>query len=145
MGLNVKRRKFCREYMVDGNGTQAAIRAGYSRRSAYAQANQLLNILEVKEELARLEAVHAKSCEISREKVTGMMIEDRDLARRLDKPSAAVAASIGLARVNGLINEGAPTVSVKLDFGGMLAELEERRSLPKDVTPVPPVLEHESG
>ena len=56
MGLNAKRRKFCREYMVDGNGTKAAIRAGYSKRSAYSSACFLLNIHEVGAEIARLEA-----------------------------------------------------------------------------------------
>ncbi|MEE1562906.1 MAG: terminase small subunit [Alphaproteobacteria bacterium] len=44
MALNVKRRKFCREYMVDGNGAQAAIRAGYTKRSAYSTACYLLNM-----------------------------------------------------------------------------------------------------
>lgn len=51
-GLNPKRAEFVRQYLVDLNGTQAAIRAGYSPKTAYAQANQLLNILEVKEAIA---------------------------------------------------------------------------------------------
>ena len=119
--------------MIDCNGTQAAIRAGYSKRTAYAQANQLLNILEVKKELTRLEADHAKACEVSRERVSDLLLEDRELARRLEKPSAAVAADMGLARVNGLINEGALAVNVNLSFGSLLKELEERRL--KDVTP----------
>ena len=42
--------------MVDGNGTKAAIRAGYSKRSAYSSACFLLNIHEVGAEIARLEA-----------------------------------------------------------------------------------------
>jgi phage terminase small subunit len=34
--LNDKQKQFCLEYLVDFNATQAAIRAGYSQRSAYA-------------------------------------------------------------------------------------------------------------
>jgi phage terminase small subunit len=47
MALNQQRRRFVEEYLVDLNGTEAAIRAGYSRRSAKAQASQLLAIPEV--------------------------------------------------------------------------------------------------
>lgn len=32
--LNEKQKQFCNEFIIDFNGTQAAIRAGYSKRSA---------------------------------------------------------------------------------------------------------------
>jgi len=35
-GLTDKQKKFCEEYIVDLNGTQAAIRAGYSEHTAHA-------------------------------------------------------------------------------------------------------------
>lgn len=35
-GLSDKQRRFCDEYLVDFNATQAAIRAGYSEKSAYS-------------------------------------------------------------------------------------------------------------
>jgi len=35
-GLTPKQERFCREYLVDVNGTQAAIRAGYSKKTAGA-------------------------------------------------------------------------------------------------------------
>lgn len=47
-GLNDKQRRFAQEYLKDLNGTQAAIRAGYSKRTAYAQANDLLRKPEIK-------------------------------------------------------------------------------------------------
>lgn len=40
--LTVKQQKFCREYVVDFNGTQAAIRAGYAKASARTTASELL-------------------------------------------------------------------------------------------------------
>lgn len=38
---------FCKEYLVDLNATQAAIRAGYSSRTAYSQGQRLLKNAEV--------------------------------------------------------------------------------------------------
>ena len=32
--LNEKQKKFCREFIIDFNGTQAAIRAGYSKKNS---------------------------------------------------------------------------------------------------------------
>ena len=45
---------FCREYIKDFNGTQAAIRAGYSEKTAEVQASQLLSKLKVQEKLKEL-------------------------------------------------------------------------------------------
>lgn len=42
MVLTDKQKKFCKEYVIDYNGTQAAIRAGYSEKTAKVQACQLL-------------------------------------------------------------------------------------------------------
>ena len=40
--LNDKQKRFCEEYIVDSNATQAAIRAGYSERTANEQGARLL-------------------------------------------------------------------------------------------------------
>jgi len=45
--LNEKQKKFVREYAKDCNATQAAIRAGYSKKSAYSQGQRLLKHAEV--------------------------------------------------------------------------------------------------
>ena len=42
MEMTEKQKRFCDEYLIDLNGTQAAIRAGYSKRSAKWIANQNL-------------------------------------------------------------------------------------------------------
>lgn len=43
-----KQEKFCVEYLVDLNGTQAAIRAGYSAKTAEATASRLLRNVNIK-------------------------------------------------------------------------------------------------
>ncbi|MDR1368118.1 MAG: terminase small subunit [Candidatus Accumulibacter sp.] len=54
--LTAKQRRFAREFLIDLNGTQAAIRAGYSPRTAGEQAHRLLKNVQVKKavEQARL-------------------------------------------------------------------------------------------
>lgn len=40
--LTDKQKKFCEEYLIDCNATQAAIRAGYKEKYAHTNANKLL-------------------------------------------------------------------------------------------------------
>lgn len=46
--LTAKQQRFCDEYLVDMNATQAAIRSGYSEKTAYSQGQRLLKNVEVK-------------------------------------------------------------------------------------------------
>ena len=46
--MNAKQRRFAEEYLKDLNATQAAIRAGYSERTAYSQGQRLLKHVEIK-------------------------------------------------------------------------------------------------
>lgn len=41
--LTAKRKRFCQEYLKDQNATQAAIRAGYSNKTAYSIGSELLH------------------------------------------------------------------------------------------------------
>ena len=50
--LTAKQDRFCDEYLIDCNGTQAAIRAGYSERTANRIASQLLAKKEIQEAIA---------------------------------------------------------------------------------------------
>ena len=53
-GLTAKQQKFCEEYMVDMNATQAAIRAGYSKKTAHAIGSENLSKPIVSEQIATL-------------------------------------------------------------------------------------------
>ena len=48
MALTDKQKRFCDEYLIDCNATQAAIRAGYSESTATAQGARLLTNVNVK-------------------------------------------------------------------------------------------------
>jgi phage terminase small subunit len=45
--MNAKQQRFVEEYLIDLNATQAALRAGYSPKTAYAQGHDLLKVPEV--------------------------------------------------------------------------------------------------
>ena len=47
--LTAKQEAFCKEYLIDLNATQAAIRAGYSEKTAYSIGNENLNKPEIAE------------------------------------------------------------------------------------------------
>jgi len=51
---SLMRDKFCQEYLIDLNGTQAAIRAGYSERSAKQIASRIMGTDDFKQKIAKL-------------------------------------------------------------------------------------------
>lgn len=56
MALNPKQERFCEEYIIDLNATQAAIRAGYSEDTAGSQAHDLLKKPEIYSLISELRA-----------------------------------------------------------------------------------------
>lgn len=52
MALGEKQARFVAEYLKDLNATQAALRAGYSTKTAYAQGSRLLRHAEVRAAIA---------------------------------------------------------------------------------------------
>lgn len=71
--LSPKRKRFCEEYVIDHNGTQAYIRAGYSKNGAGQSAKTLLKNTEVQRYVAHLEGeITAKLAEkylVTRERI----------------------------------------------------------------------------
>lgn len=46
--MTPRQQKFCDEYLISGNATDAAIKAGYSPKTAYSMGNENLNKPELK-------------------------------------------------------------------------------------------------
>ena len=53
--LTAKQQRFCDEYLIDLNATQAAIRAGYSKKTAAQTAARLLTNVKIQEYIAEKE------------------------------------------------------------------------------------------
>ena len=74
MPLNAKQLAFVREYLIDFNGTQAAVRAGYSERSANVHAGRLLVNASVQEAIQQGSKRNAAKLELKAEHIiTGLM------------------------------------------------------------------------
>ena len=67
--MNDKQRRFCEEYLIDLNATQAAIRAGYAPKTAYSQGQRLLKDVEIAETITKLKSVQSERTGITADKV----------------------------------------------------------------------------
>lgn len=67
--LTAKQQRFCDEYLIDLNATQAAIRAGYSKKRASEQAYQLLQKTTVQAYIEKRKKDREKRVEISQDRV----------------------------------------------------------------------------
>ncbi|HBM3264656.1 TPA: terminase small subunit [Klebsiella oxytoca] len=56
MALTDKQEMFCREYLIDLNATQAAIRAGYSAKTANRTASENMSKPDIQSRIAELKA-----------------------------------------------------------------------------------------
>lgn len=67
--LTEKQKRFVEEYLVDLNATQAAIRAGYSEKTAQEQSSRLLSNVMVQEAVQKAVADRSARTEITQDAV----------------------------------------------------------------------------
>ena len=77
--MTPKQQQFVREYLIDLNGTQAAIRAGYSHRNADKIASQLIGKTRVKDAIQAAMDERAMRNELSADEVLNDLRELRDI------------------------------------------------------------------
>lgn len=75
MALTDKQEAFCREYLIDLNGTQAAIRAGYSEKTANEQAARLLANVSVQNFLSELKVARNEEIGVDAAYVLKRLVE----------------------------------------------------------------------
>lgn len=106
-GMTPKQAKFIDEYLIDLNATQAAIRAGYSAKTAEQIGYQLLQKTSVAKILAERKEAANKTAWLTREKVLNDIEEiKRDAMQRIfDKEGNQVmanhAAALKAAELHG--------------------------------------------
>lgn len=69
MRLTDKQRKFCDEYLIDLNATQAAIRAGYTEKYANTNASKLLQNTTISQYIGERQKELSRKTEITQERV----------------------------------------------------------------------------
>ena len=83
--LTPKQARFVEEYLIDANGTQAAIRAGYSKRSAKVTASQNLSKANVAAAIAENRAARSVRTQVTADDV----VQRLQLLASAELPNAA--------------------------------------------------------
>lgn len=103
--LTPKQQRFVQEYLQDHNGTQAAIRAGYSESTARQQGSRLLTDPRVLAAVRAGQKKVAKKAEVTVESLMAELEQARKLALKEKQASAAVTATMGKGKLAGLLVE----------------------------------------
>ena len=120
--LNPKQTRFVQEYLIDLNATQAAIRAGYSKKSANINGPRLLVNASIQAAISEAQKKTADKIEITKERwlaeLAGIYFADM-------KDYVDVDSDTGAVRVKGYdeMPEGS---------GKVIHTIEENRSITED-------------
>lgn len=119
-----KREQFCREYIIDLNGTQSAIRAGYSEKTANRIASEMLSkpdiqariaeLMQERSDRVRIDASYVlnRLVEIDQMDVADILTEDGSLKPIKDWPKVWRTTLSGLDVMTVFNSEEATTESV---------------------------------
>lgn len=80
--LTPMQKRFIHEYQIDMNATQAAIRAGYSEKTAYSQGQRLLKHVEV---FTRIQQTRQEVIQRLQQDNDDALLKAVDVERRLDQ------------------------------------------------------------
>lgn len=103
--LTPKQQRFVQEYLQDHNGTQAAIRAGYSESTARQQGSRLLTEPRIQAAVRAGQKKVAKKAEVTVDSLMAELEQARKLALKEGQASAAVTATMGKGKLAGLLVE----------------------------------------
>lgn len=101
--LTAKQARFKDEYLIDNNATQAAIRAGYSKKTAKSQGQRLLTNVDIKAAIKAGQKDIAKRNGLTIDDILDELEEARKIAKEEGKGAPMVAATMGKAKVLGLL------------------------------------------
>ena len=73
--LNERQEAFCREYIIDMNATQAAIRAGYSVKTAGSSGQRMLKSVEIQTRISEVMESRNKRIDINADYVMRRLVE----------------------------------------------------------------------
>ena len=101
--LTLKQERFIDEYIIDGNATQAAIRAGYSEKTAYTIGRENLNKPQIAKILKERRKQAVERINITQDDILKGL---REIAVDKKAPKAPrVAAWTALAKMAGIMVE----------------------------------------
>ncbi|MER8373688.1 terminase small subunit [Mesorhizobium sp. M1406] len=103
--LNIRHERFCHALAEGLPQSRAYIEAGYAARgnAAEVEASKMVRLPKVAARVAELQGKAAERAVVTIETIARQLDEDRQLALREKQASAAVAATMALAKIYGLV------------------------------------------
>lgn len=121
--MTPRQARFVDEYLIDGNGTQAATRAGYGAAGARVAAHRLLTNVAISSAIEARRRADSARLAVTRQNVLQQLMEAFDLAREMGQPAAMVAAARELGRLMGFYAPAQATVRLTGEAGSLQRSL----------------------
>lgn len=100
--LNDKQKAFCREYVKDFNATQAAVRSGYSEKTANRIASRMLSKVDIQKYIEQLKQDLTKDTKVTVEWIAEQLT---DIAIQSEKDSDRIKALELLGKYKAMFTE----------------------------------------
>lgn len=122
--LTPKQEAFALKY-VETSCASTAYRHAYDARnmqsnSIHVNACKMLKSAKVSLRVAELMKRNQEKHDITIERLTEMLIEDRQQAKELEQTSTAVSAVMGIAKLHGLVIDRSQATVINVDFVDVL-------------------------
>lgn len=123
--LTARQARFVEEFLEIGNGTQAAIRAGYEASSAHVTASRQLRNAKVCEAIAARRIALSQVFEIRREDVLAGFLVAIQRASDQDNPAAMISGWREVAKLLGFNEPERISVQLSDDHQGLRKKYEQ--------------------
>lgn len=101
VALTPRQERFVSEYIVCGNGTEAARRAGYSERTARQIASQNLSKLDIQAAIEAARRREADYWQLQKHDVISALLDAVKLAKEQMNPGAMIRGYVEIAKLLG--------------------------------------------
>lgn len=105
MSLTIKQERFVEEYLIDLNATQAAIRAGYSVKTAQEQSSRLLSNVIIQNAVQSARNAMSEHALVTREMVVKGLLKEAEYMDEGSTQGARVAAWAHLGKHLSMFTE----------------------------------------
>lgn len=122
--LSPKQARFVTEYLVDCNGSRAAVAAGYGRAGSRVAAHRLLTYANVRAEIEARQGVDARRLQIERQDVIKGLLEAVQVAKERQESAAMVSAWRELGRLMGYYAPERRQIEVSTTAGAEMGRLD---------------------
>ena len=99
--MNKRQKLFAKEYIIDLNATQAAMRARYSSKTAYSSGQRLLKNVEVQDYIQKLMNKRSNKMEITAENILNDILDTRETCKANMLLETEFGVKLDSAAVNG--------------------------------------------